>query len=82
MFKILLNVAVCCMSLTAAAPAFAKGPVKQVDVHSDEWRRHRAIEESIGRMQLDDLIATIVDTDGRHPVKTQRAALIKSNRAI
>ena len=69
-----LKLVVCGICAIGAAPTFARTPAKQAVVHSDEWKRHRAIEESIGRMQLDDLIASIVDTDGKHPIKSQRAS--------
>lgn len=76
-----LKLVVCCICATGATPAFAKTAAKQAVVHSDEWKRHRAIEESIGRMQLDDLIAKIVDTDGKHPIKSQQASRVTLNPA-
>lgn len=81
MFNSSLSVAALFASMIVATPALAKTAVKQPVARSDEWNRHRAIEESISRMQLDDLIASIVDTDGKHPMKTQRASLVKSSRA-
>lgn len=73
MIKNSLRLVVCCFCVSVTVPVLADAPVKKA-IHSDGRKRHRAIEESIGRMQLGDLIASIVDNDGKHPLQAQRAS--------
>ena len=80
MLKGSLKLVVCCICATGAAPVFAKEAVKHDVVHSDQWKRHSAIEEIIGRVQLDNLIASMVDADGR-PIKLQQASRVTFNPA-
>lgn len=74
-----LKLVFCCAGLAVTAPVLAKAPINRVVAPSEQVKRQRAIEESIGRIQLDHLIAGIVDGDEKRPAASQRASRVTTN---